>query len=361
MIVKRLSKSAVALAVLVASAGAMAQSAVTIFGVVDVAMTRVSGDGAGSRIGLSSGSSAPSRLGFRGTEDLGGGLSAGFWLEGSLGVDTGTGTAGGALLFQRRSTVSLASNTLGELRLGRDFAPTWWNLAQLDPFGARGIGTTQAANNFGYSTTWNNNTIGYILPQTLGGFYGQLQYAFGEKSSTVPNDKQGNFLGGRFGYQSGPLNVVGSYGQTKQAIGASDVAPVTIGRDLKVANIAATWDFGVVKPLLFYGTEKVDGNPTGNNRLNSLLIGATAPIGAGELRATVARYDLKDSANDFNKLALGYGYNLSKRTQVYGTVARLANKGAGTRSLSADGLATLAPIRAGGNSSGFEVGIRHSF
>lgn len=357
-----MKKSFVALAVVAASGAAMAQSSVTVFGVVDTAVTYLKSDGAsGHKVGLSSGSNAASRLGFRGTEDLGGGLSAGFWLEGALGIDTGTGTAGGALMFQRRSTVSLASNTLGELRLGRDFAPTWWNLAQLDPFGARGIGTTQAANNFGYATTWNNNTIGYILPANLGGVYGQLQYAFGEKNSNSPNEKQGNFYGGRLGYQSGPLNLVASYGQTKQIIGASDVTPVTFGHDLKVANIAATWDFGVVKPLLFYGTEKVSGNPTGNNQLNSLLIGATAPIGAGELRATVARYDMKDSANDFNKFALGYGYNLSKRTQVYGTVARLTNKGAGTRSLSADGLATLAPIRAGGNSNGFEIGIRHAF
>ena len=356
-----IGKSAFVMAVMAASAGAMAQSAVTIYGVVDAAVTRVGGSGAGNRAGVSSGGSTPSRLGFRGTEDLGGGLSAGFWLEGSLGIDTGTGTAGGGLLFQRRSTVSLASNTLGELRLGRDFAPTWWNLAQLDPFGARGVGTTQAANNFGYATTWNNNTVGYVLPQNLGGIYGQLQYAFGEKSSTAPNDKQGNSAGGRFGYQSGPLNVAAAYMQFKQVIGASDIAPVTIGRDLKVGNIAATWDFGVVKPIVFYGQERVNGNPVGNNRLDSFLVGATAPIGAGEFRATLARYDLKDSANDFNKFAVGYGYNLSKRTQLYATAARLTNKGAGTRSLSADGVATLAPIRAGGSSNGLDFGIRHAF
>jgi predicted porin len=356
-----IGKKAFVMAVVAASGGAMAQSSVTIFGVVDAAVTRVGGSGAGNRAGVSSGGSTPSRLGFRGTEDLGGGISAGFWLEGSLGVDTGTGTAGGGLLFQRRSTVSLASNTLGELRLGRDFAPTWWNLAQLDPFGARGVGTTQAANNFGYATTWNNNTVGYVLPQNLGGFYGQLQYAFGEKISTAPNDKQGNSAGGRFGYQSGPLNVAAAYMQFKQVIGASDVAPVTIGRDLKVGNIAATWDFGVVKPIVFYGQERVSGNPVGNNRLDSFLVGATAPIGVGELRATLAHYDMKDSANDFNKFAVGYGYNLSKRTQVYATAARLTNKGAGTRSLSADGVATLAPIRAGGSSNGLDFGIRHAF
>jgi len=355
------TKKALVLAVLAASTGAMAQSSVTIFGVVDVAATRISGSGAGNRLGLSSGGNAASRLGFRGTEDLGGGLSASFWLEGALGIDTGTGTAGGPLLFQRRSTVSL-SNQFGELRLGRDYLPTWWNIALLEPFGARGVGTSQAHSNFGYNTIWSNNSVGYILPATLGGVYGQVQYAFGEKSSTAPNDKQGNTLSGRLGYQNGPLNVAAAYSEFKQVLGASDVAPVTIGRDLKVGNVAATWDFGVVKPYVFYGQEKVTGNPAGNNRLDSYMLGATAPLGGlGELRATVARYDLKDSSSDFNKVAIGYGYLFSKRTQFYVTAARLTNKGAGTRSLAADGMATLAPIRAGGNSTGLDVGIRHSF
>jgi len=356
-----MKKSLVALAVLAASTGAMAQSSVTLFGVADLGVAYVNGSGAGHRTGIASGSNAASRLGFRGTEDLGGGLSASFWLESGLSLDTGTGAAtGGGMSFNRRSTVSL-SNQYGELRLGRDFVPTWWNVALLDPFGARGVGTSQAANNLGYNAVYNNNSIGYVLPTTLGGVYGQFQYAFGEKASTSANDKQGNSISGRLGYQKGALNVAAAYTEIKQIIGASDTVPVVIGRDLKIGNIAATWDFGVVKPIVFYGQEKVAGGTVGASRVDSYLVGATAPIGVGELRATVARYDVKDSANDFNKFAIGYGYLLSKRTQLYVTASRLTNKGAGTRSLSADGIASLAPIRAGGNSSAVEAGVRHSF
>ena len=357
-----MKKTLITSAVMAAAAGgASAQSSVTLFGVADVGVTRIIASGAGSRSGLSNGGSAPSRLGFRGAEDLGGGLAASFWLEGALGIDTGAGTGSGGLLFQRRSTVSLSSNQYGELRLGRDFAPTWWNVSLLDPFNARGVATSQAANNFGYTTNWNNNSVGYILPASLGGFYGQFQYAFGEKASTAANSKQGNSYGGRLGYQSGPLNVAAAYTEFKQVIGASDTTPITIGRNLKVGNIAATWDFGVVKPVVFYGQEKVAGNPVGNNRIDSLMVGATAPLGQGELRATLARYDIKDNASDFTKVGLGYGYFLSKRTQLYVNVARLSNKGAGTRSLAVDGVSSLAPIRAGGSSSGFDIGIRHSF
>lgn len=352
-----MKKSMMIVALLGASSAATANSSLTVFGIADTALTRISGSDAGSRTGLSSGGNAASRLGLRGTEDLGAGLSAGFWLESAVGLDTG-GASG--LTFQRRSTVSL-TGPWGELRLGRDYAPIWWNIALLDPYGARGVGTSQAFNNFGYNAIWNSNSIGYFLPGSLGGLYGQVQIAFGEKTASSPNKRQGDAWGGRLGYASGPLNIAVAYTEYKQVIGASDVAPVTIGRHLRMANIGASWDFGWIKPMAYYGVERVPGAPAGANRLDSLLLGATAPLGNGELRATVARYDLKQSGNDFTKLAIGYGYSLSRRTQLYATVARLSNQGASTRSLSADGMAALGGIRGAGHSTGVDFGIRHSF
>lgn len=357
MTMKRLTLSCLALA----GSAACAQSTVTVFGIVDAAVTYTNADGAGRRVGVSSGGNAASRLGFRGTEDLGAGLSAGFWLEGAIGVDTGTGSAGGGFAFQRRATVSLASTTLGELRLGRDFAPTWWNVALFDPFNARGIASSQAFNNFGYNAVYSSNAVGYFLPKNLGGAYGQLQYAFGEKASNVPNSKQGDTLSGRLGYASGPLDVALAYSRFQQVIGPSDTAPVAIGRDLKLINFAASWNFGVVKPVVYYGQERVPGNPAGNNRLDSFVIGLTAPVGVGEIRASAGHHDLKGSANDFNKFALGYGYNLSKRTQLYAAATRLDNKGTGTRSLSADGLASVGAARPGGHANGVDLGLRHNF
>src|SRR5512137_1852988 len=142
-----MKKSALALAVLGAFAGAAsAQSSVTLFGVVDVNMRYVNNDS--TAYSLSQDGMASSRLGFRGVEDLGGGMKASFWLEGALGPDTGTGTSSygsgsttgpGGLMFRRRSTVSL-SNQWGELRLGRDYTPTFWNWTVFDPFGTNGVG-----------------------------------------------------------------------------------------------------------------------------------------------------------------------------------------------------------------------------
>lgn len=297
----------------------------------------------------------PTRIGFRGTEDLGGGLSAGFWLEAPLALDTG----GSGMAFTRRATVSLMG-PFGELRVGRDFSPIWWNISLFDPFAARGVGTSQAVNNFGYNTVYNSNAIGYVLPSTLGGWYGQLQYAPGEQPSDVPNSKKGDFYGGRIGYMTGPLNVAASYGKWRQVLGASDVAPVVIGRDVEVSNVVATWDFGVVKPVAFYGEEKASG-PAGKAKVASWLLGASIPVGVGEIKATVARYDVADSSDDFDKLSLGYAHSLSKRTVVYVTAARLSNKGNGVRSLSADGLTSPGNAKPGGSSTGLDVGIRHSF
>ena len=127
-----MNRQRIALVALAAFAGgACAQSSVTVFGVVDLNVRYVKNDAATWQLGQDG--MAGSRLGFRGSEDLGGGLKASFWLEGQLGPDTGrgnnsfgNGATAGDFAFLRRSTVSL-SNQWGELRLGRDYTPTTWS------------------------------------------------------------------------------------------------------------------------------------------------------------------------------------------------------------------------------------------
>ena len=108
--------SLLAAALLATTGAAMAQSSVQIFGVIDAGITRISGDN-GHRVGLTNSNQSYSRLGFRGTESLGGNLKASFWLEGQLQNDVGLGhDQNTAFTFQRRSTVSL-SGDFGEVRL----------------------------------------------------------------------------------------------------------------------------------------------------------------------------------------------------------------------------------------------------
>jgi predicted porin len=348
-----MKKSLLALAAFGLFAGAAsAQSTVTLFGIVDAGYARLSAKttaGSKSVQGITNSGLNSSRLGFRGVEDLGGGLKAGFWLEGALSNDDGNAAG---YNFQRRSTVSLMGN-FGEIRLGRDYVPSFWNTTVYDPFGTNGIGSSNALNMSGKiganatNDVRSNNTIGYFLPGDLGGFNGQVQIGFGENVSGGP--KTNNYVGFRLGYTAGPISAHGAYGKTE---GATDAA------DDKYLNFGASYDFGVVKPMVMIAQAKNGGN----GKITAVEVGATAPLGQGELRAAFSRYDIKNSKDDWRKLAIGYGYNLSKRTQLYSTYARVSNKGAQNVIVSNNGLGFgSATILGGKNASGVELGIRHLF
>ncbi len=150
----------------------------------------------------------------------------------------------GVLSFNRRSTVSLAG-PFGELRLGRDYVPAFWNTAIFDPFGTGGgIGANQIyfsglGGLVAPTGTRASNSIGYLLPASLGGFYGQVMYAMGENDSNsvlpgtrVSNEHDGDHTGARFGYQSGGLNIALATGRTRYASG-----------DLRVTNLGASYTF----------------------------------------------------------------------------------------------------------------------
>ena len=345
-----MKKSLLALATLTAFAGAAsAQSSVTLFGIVDAAYGHVSAGGR-SVTGISNSGLNSSRLGFRGVEDLGGGMRAGFWIEGALSNDDGNAAG---LTFQRRSTLSLMGN-FGEVRIGRDYTPTFWNTTVYDVFGTNGVGQSMtpgmiSAAGITTNTTAvrSNNSVSYFLPGGLGGFTGQFMYALGEVASNAANRGQGNYFGMRLGYGAGPLAANFATATVKGVSGATNV---------KSNNIGVSYDFGAVKPMFFWGTEKAG---TGA-KVSAWELSALAPMGAGELRAAYSKYDVANSANDWNKFAFGYGYNLSKRTQLYTTYARVSNKGVQNRTVSNNGLSAGAGV-AGANSTGYEFGVRHSF
>lgn len=360
-------------------AGAQSSSA-ALFGVIDTGVARFSATGGAHATGLGSGGNGTSRLGFRGTEDLGGGFSAGFWLEGQLNNDVGAGaTQTTGLDFARRATVSLGGR-FGELRLGRDYAPTYLNMNQFDTWGQRGLGTVETTGSSrggvgSYARTPNG--IAYFLPADLDGLYGTVQYAFGEQlsnkavianaaglSTSAANagtERTGNYHGGRLGYARGPFDVSASYGVFRDAVRNAGTA--FYAGDYRIANVGASFDAGVVKPMFLYQRERIGGrNAIADFSFETLAIGATAPVGAGLWRVQVARYNQSNTGNDFDKYSLGYVHFLSKRTQLYGDLARLRNKGTGTVALTNLSGSVNAPVPiAGGDSTGYMLGIKHIF
>lgn len=370
-----MKKSLIALAVMAAAGAASAQSSVTLFGIVDATLqwsksnggTLAAGGAGDTRFRVTNSGYNSSRLGFRGVEDLGGGLSASFWLEAGVNNDDGSGqntvvssgsgtaTGGGGLTFNRRSTVSLQGRNWGELRIGRDYTPTFWNLTVFDPFGTNGAGTTVTLQPAftGVNTVRASNSIGYFAPAGLGGFYGQLQYAENELQNAIgATIDNGTYWGGRIGFATGPFNVAASYGRTDFAAG-----------DVNAFNIGGQWDFGMAKLLGQFTRDEnegfvaagVGGDGTG------WLIGALVPVGAGEIRAAYSQYEIETDvagAGDprVRRFALGYVHNLSKRTAVYTTWAHTrANDGASA------GNGGASAARVNGKSNVFDLGIRHSF
>jgi predicted porin len=372
-----MKKSLIALAVMAAAGAASAQSSVTLFGIVDASVSRYFQSGSATVPGshntvLTNSGYNSSRLGFRGTEDLGGGMSASFWLEGALSNDDGTV---GKFDFRRRSTVSLAGGW-GELRLGRDYVPTFWNITVFDPFGTNGVGQAlvhkvKLMNNpgqFNFTALDPNyvrasNMIGYFLPANLGGIYGQVNYAFDEVSGS--DTRTGRYVGGRLGYGSGPFNVAIAYGATEgtRVLGLGPVGTVATNTpDVRDWNIGGQWDFGMAKLMGSYDRAKYEGGPVdGDFTLKTWLIGALVPVGAGEIRVSYSRAKAED---DFraNQWAVGYVHNLSKRTALYATYARLSNRNDVAVPVGA-GLGGAAGVNAAPGQSGwgYDLGIRHSF
>lgn len=427
-----MNRSLVALAASASLAGggvASAQSSVTLFGILDAsvsayrnqAQTPLGNTVSTSQTMLTNSAYNSSRLGFRGTEDLGGGLAAGFWLEAGINNDDGSGSAsGGGLQFNRRSTVSLSDDSFGEVRIGRDHTPTYWNDILFDPFGANGVGAnligtasglgSPGSYKSGFTANDNysraSNSIGYFLPLNLGGLYGQFMYAFNEAVSYDPggltppgaaaivvdpplavagnNARAGRYIGGRVGYNNGPLDVAVAYGESTIASNYYQGTTTTVN----IWNLGASYDFGVAKLFGEYSNNKQATayatntlNPFGLTMpgFNGALIGLTVAAGPGLIRASYSevRYNNVNNLNFTNpnpnpkadKFAIGYVYNLAKRTALYATVAYLNDKdGAGLTvggpSFYSGAIPTgggLFAVPAPNKSVGYDVGLRHSF
>ncbi|MDR2298959.1 MAG: porin [Comamonas sp.] len=354
-----MKKSLIALAVLAASGAAMAQSSVTLFGIVDTGIGYVNNSTAnnGNNYGMSTSGNATSRLGLRGTEDLGGGLKAGFWLEGEIFGDTGGAGAGRTSLdFKRESTVRLSGN-FGEVRLGRETTPTFRAGLKYDLFSATGIGqfmgykgwsTLGGAYGSDVNTIRANNMVSYSSPN-FSGFTGNISYAFDEKQGL---NRVGRYIGGNVGYDNGPLSVTAAYGTLAGAANG----------DRDEMSIGASYNFGVAKVVGLAQQIKYKPESGSSAKYNNYLLGVSAPVGGvGEVKAQYAYYDQKGDNTKAQQLSLGYVHNLSKRTALYGTVAYMKNNKNSELGLQAKNLTDGALSAPGKNQTGVQVGIRHAF
>jgi predicted porin len=346
------------------SPGAFAQSSITIYGIVDAAYVRESGGVAGTANKITSGAASASRIGFRGTEDLGNGLTALFTLETGFRLDTGEVDSSGTI-FNRQAFVGLKSKA-GTLTIGRQYTPWHQALAQVgDPF-ATGYagGSKNLFPDFG-SNVRTSNTVMYSAPAVMG-FTADVAYSAGEQSG---DSSAGEQAGASIGYSRGPLNVRLAYNHKNSDVAEGPNVPAvnrSVGRNIL---LAANYDFKVIKAYFAYSKDEGfnsaplgnSGTPFGGVRAtpstdgNEVLLGLSAPVGTGTLLASVMRKDDRTSFNqDARSWGVGYLYPLSKRTNLYTAYGSIDNRNGA-------GYTVANNTEAGTGDRAFNLGVRHTF
>ncbi|WP_020654694.1 porin [Massilia niastensis] len=331
-----MNKSPFGLAVLALfSTGALAQANVSVYGIVDAGVVRESGGPAGPVTNISSGIASGSRLGFKGKEDLGGGLAAVFQIESGFNADTGASGQGG-VLFGRQAFVGL-SGKFGAVTLGRQYTPYYKTLRDIgDPFGA--VSLAGRSGNLFATNTRANNMVEYVSP-ALAGVRVDLAYAPGEVAGDSTRSRQ---LGGSVGYAGGPLTIQLAHHRIENAT-ATDTTRNTL--------VSAHYKF---KPVTVYASYALNKGP-GLADSKDMLAGVAVPFGANKLLLSHVRHDDETAANnDASQWGIAYHVQLSKRTDIYAAYAVIDNRNGAAFKV---GNAT----DTGTGDKAFNLGVRHNF
>lgn len=338
-----MKKHAIALGVLGLFSGwAQAQSSVTLYGVVDLAVERVKG--ATSLVRLTSGQQQGSRWGLRGVEDLGGGLKASFVLESGFNADAGTSGQGGRL-FGRQAFLGLGGDW-GTVRLGRQYTP------MDDIAGIVGTKTYDVLSvvpiigNGDYNRV--DNAITYLSPSIAGTTF-QLQYSLGEERASTNTSKDfAKQVSAHALHASGPLTAGLSLMQVSDADGT------TAGKQSRDAMLlAGAYDFGSVKVSAYYDSEDKAAKKLKVYGLAAAFKFGETTLSAGAAQAKDVNGSAAAASDDARIYTLQASHNLSKRTAVYGHLTAVSND-------TAAALGFNSPA-AGSSSSGIQFGLRHRF
>jgi predicted porin len=347
-----MKKSLVAVAVLGAIAGvAQAQSQVTIYGQLDLNVSKTTG----STTSMLNGDN--NKLGFKGSEDLGNGLSATFQAEIRMDSDTGNTEGGGTRpLFQGQTRVGLASASFGQIRLGRGLTAVQEATAAFDPWGAdRGRGTfvpSIADAGFGSDplnpqNTANNrlgNALFYNTP-VIAGFQGNLTVATKEKGTLVTGNNNNDAF-------KAPVSVAGTY--TNGPI-AAEVGFERNGLDDKWTKLGVSYNVGVANLMASYAQTKFGDTglskdaATGaampaDSKTKGWVLGANIVAGPGNVLLGYGqkKFDNVTGLQKQKQFSAGYEYKLSKRTFLYTDYVNFKQAGTETKNT-------------------FDVGIHHNF
>jgi predicted porin len=359
-----MQKKLIALAIAgLASTGAFAQTNVTIYGIADAAYVNASGEGTTGRStdfsGIQGGLLSGSRLGFKGSEDLGGGLSAVFVLEYALNNDINAGVGSGGALAARQQYVALNSTSWGQLGLGRQYAAGFGaaatNAQTAGLFDIQSILSVNA----GMSITPNSaarisDSVNWISPK-WGGFSVNAIYGFGEATAEGTSTSDSTFMGIGANYSNGPLNVDLVYHDRSNVGGVNNA-------DIDEWYLGGKYNFGVATVFGTWQTMDIDAT---NVDVDVWTIGAFMPVfKSGTIGLTYGDQDVSGAGSNTDAKAwnLTYTHSLSKRTTMYAGYTDVSNDKGGFKNR----VGGLSVNLAGGtglsqDNSAFFAGMRHSF
>lgn len=324
--IRHLKCAAAGVGMLAASAS-YAQSSVTIYGIVDAAIQYVKLDHSVSpTVQAASGNLQASRLGFRGTEDLGGGYRANFQLE--MGFNTYTGTAGGATEWNRGSSVGL-SGPYGSVDFGFMYLPIYWVFLGSD-VATYGLSNPSAIMSLEHTVTLGKSGTGGFYPNAVRyrtpnykGLTAELGYSFGAQNASGQTS-DGRNLGFNTQYAHGPLWL--GYGLNHYQYYANTTTLTPSAQTTHV--LGAAYNFGpVTLGANYVYTKRSDAT---NFFASAEMLNAKIPVGPGDVDVGVARRIENGGARAL-AYDIGYVYFLSKRTQLYAYGAYIQNNSHSTQ------------------------------
>ncbi|WP_034300567.1 porin [Herbaspirillum sp. RV1423] len=351
-----MKKKLLAAAMLAAGAGMAHADTVTVYGLIDLGLTYYSsapktGGGKASLLRMDSGIAQGSRLGFKGTEDLGGGLSAFFTLETGFNADDGSLGQGGAI-YGRQSFVGLSDKKLGSVSLGRqyDFMANLggqYAMGALSPAGSMGWGLHAdaahggALNNHIYAGDRTNNSLKYSSAN-MGGFTIGAMYGFGEVAG---NNTAGRTISAYTGYDNGPFSTGLAYTDIKNAAGTDST---------RMYGIGATYQLGAWKP---FGVITQVKNTQTSAKASTYELGTVYALTAlWDLSAAYQFQSRNQGVGNAQALIAMADYKISKRTDLYVGAVYDRDKGYNAYPVFGGGIQS-----ATGNQTALRVGMRHRF
>ncbi|WP_432239680.1 porin [Herbaspirillum robiniae] len=336
-------KKVIFAAAMCAASTAYAQSSVTIYGVVDSAVVVENGGKNGSVTKISGGASSGSRIGFKGREDLGGGLSATFVLETGFNSDDGSLNAGGGI-FGRQSYVGL-DGSLGTISVGRQYTLIYFAVNEVvDPFKTGSAG--RANNIMQMAGTRVNNAVRYSSP-SYAGFNTNLLYAAGEVAG---REAAGRHLEGELAYAKGPLAARFVYSTTNDSP-ATNNSPLTASR---IKALLTSYQFQSLKLHAGYAYNNSDAGMSSND----IILGTTYVVGSNKFAASIIHHNDRTATNaDVDQYAVGVYHALSARTELYGVIGYMSRKNAAAANAFFIGNSS----DAGTGNRGINLGVKHSF